>query len=157
MAGLKKSSMYNLVGSDYTTQPGEVYLKNIQTSIGLSPYGIRHSGEGVKSTGYFGFIPHSDGGLSTEISREDEWGREYPLLVPTLSREEIDTLINNRDIDQRIEDKAYDWAISRREQGLSPFASPTELRHPIPERIDFGYDYELLRKVLNDVERAFSK
>lgn len=159
MPGAKKPNKYSLASSDYAKRPRQSYLRDTYSNVGLAPYGVRYSGEGVKSTGYFGFIPSPEGGVSTEISREDEYGREYPLLVPTLSREEIDELVHNqgRTFDQRIEDKAYDWAASRRKKGIGPFASPTELRYPMPERVDFGYDTELLRKVLNDVRQAFSK
>lgn len=159
MAGLKKSRMYNLASSDYAKRPKQSYLREVYSDVGLAPYGIRHGGEGVKSTGYFGFIPHAEGGVSTEISREDEYGREYPLLVPTLSREEIDELVSSQgeNFNQRVEDKAYDWAARRREQGMSPFAGPTELRYPMPERVNFNYPSELLRRVLSDVRQAFSK
>ena len=63
--------------------------------IGLAPFGIRHSGEGAKGKGYFGELPSKDGMVSTEISTESDIG-EHPLLVPTLTRKEIQHLLGHK-------------------------------------------------------------
>ena len=97
---------------------------------GLAPYGIRHSGEGVKAKGYFGLLPHADGGMSTEISSEDDKG-EFPLLAPTLTKKEVNWLLSGKEPTDEIYQKAIQWAEFRRSQGLSPFASQTELRSPV--------------------------
>ena len=96
---------------------------------GLAPYGVRHSGEGVKAKGYFGLLPHLEGGMSTEISSEDNKG-EFPLLVPTLTKSEVNLLLSGKEPTDEIYQKAIQWAEFRRSQGLSPFAGQTELRIP---------------------------
>ena len=99
---------------------------------GLAPYGLRHSGEGVKGKGYFGLLPNKMDGVSTEISVEDETG-EYPLIVPTLTAEELDRLLAGKDPTAEMMEKASSWAATRRKRGESPFASPTEVRMPRPK------------------------
>lgn len=104
-------------------------------STGFDPYGIRHSGEGVKGKGYFGILPHSSGSYATELSSESDINGknvEYPLIVPTLSKEEINHLLNDKEPTDEIYRKAEEYARQRLQQGLNPFASPTELRYPIP-------------------------
>jgi hypothetical protein len=99
---------------------------------GLAQYGLRHSGEGVKGKGYFGLLPNKMDGVSTEISVEDETG-EYPLIVPTLTAEELDRLLAGKDPTAEMMEKASSWAATRRKRGKSPFASPTEVRMPRPK------------------------
>jgi hypothetical protein len=98
-------------------------------NIGLSPYGLRNSGEGVKGKGYFGLLPTSEGGFSSEISMHDDTG-EFPLLVPTLTKKEVDYLLMGNDPTKEIIEKAMDWSSQRRSKGLSPFADPSEMRIP---------------------------
>lgn len=152
---------YYLSSYDYAKHPDEAYLRRQETDlIGLAPHGFRYGSFAPKASGYFGYLP-VDEGVSTEISAEHN-GIEFPLLSPNMSREEIDHLLRYQgDPDytpDRTYEKAYDWAEQRRAAQQSPFADVTYgLRYPIPERVEFGYDNELLRKVLNDVEQAFSK
>jgi hypothetical protein len=104
------------------------------SGVGLAPYGIRHSGQGAKGLGYFGALPGTDG-HSTELSSEfDHNGKsiEHPLLVPTLSREQINQLLGGADPSEDIYAKARAHALMRMQQGLSPFAGPQELRLPLP-------------------------
>jgi len=96
----------------------------------VAPYGIRHSGEGVKGMGYFGPLQGAEG-VSTEISAEDESG-EFPLLVPTLTAEEVKLLLSGGQPTEAIYRKAAEHARTRRESGKSPFSAPTELRYPLP-------------------------
>ncbi len=98
---------------------------------GLAQYGLRHSGEGVKGKGYFGLMAGRDGTV-TELSAEDESG-EFPLVVPTLTAEELDRLLAGGEPTPEMLDKASSWAATRRKRGESPFASPTELRMPRPK------------------------
>jgi hypothetical protein len=103
--------------------------------FGLAPAGIRHSGEGVKGKGFFGPIPNPFGGSSTELSSEFEHGGktiEHPLLVPTLSREEMDSLVRGGAPTDAIYKKAQAFALQRIGMGLSPFAGGSELRYPLP-------------------------
>jgi hypothetical protein len=98
---------------------------------GLAQYGLRHSGEGVKGKGYFGPMAGREGTV-TELSAEDESG-EFPLVVPTLTAEEIELLLAGKDPTAEMMEKASSWAATRRKRGESPFASPTEVRMPRPK------------------------
>lgn len=118
-------------GGLFKYDPDEIAQLAASVSEGLAPYGVRHSGEGVKGKGYFGALPNKAGGVSTEISAEDESG-EYPLIVPTLSAEELDALLADQEPTEEMYSKARSWADTRRARGQSPFAQPNELRMPRP-------------------------
>lgn len=56
---------------------------------------------------------------------------DFPTLVPTLSKEEVNTMVNdiipnNKRIPNEIMNKAIDFARERIAQGKSPFASKEE-------------------------------
>lgn len=51
---------------------------------------------------------------------------EIPTLVPTLTRKELNHLLNGGEPTKAIMDKAYDHAITRIKSGKSPFASKDE-------------------------------
>ena len=56
---------------------------------------------------------------------------DFPTLVPTLTKEEVDLMINevipnNGEVPESVMRKAIDFAQSRIKNGLSPFASPEE-------------------------------
>lgn len=92
-----------------------------------SPYGRREDGT-PKGKGYFGFLKRKDGGISTEISVGlDMDGKEVlmPALVPTLSQDEVNYLLNDWEkgtpIPQPILRKAADHAVIRIREGKSPF------------------------------------
>ena len=106
--------------------------RRISGRQGLAPYGLRHSGIAPKGLGFFGAIPNPRGGISTELSAESD-GLEYPLIVPTLSKEELNGVLSGQPSTEALA-KALSHAISRRKQGLSPFAGPTDLRWPRPEK-----------------------
>ena len=108
-------------------------LKQFSGDEGLAPYGLRHSGEGAKGKGYFGDLPTKSGRTATEYSIEDESG-EYPSLVPTLTKKELNHLLADKKPTDEIYDKAESWANERKKNGKSPFASPTELRMPTPNK-----------------------
>lgn len=103
---------------------------------GLAPYGMRHSGDAPKGKGYFGELKHASGDTATELSSEFEYNGktvEHPLIVPTLTKSEINHLLSGKQPTDEIYNKAESWAKSRIEQGKSPFAEPTEVRMPVPE------------------------
>lgn len=105
------------------------------SSLGIAPFGLRNSGDTAKSKGYFGLLPNIDGGFSTEISSESDINGknvEYPLIVPTLTSDELSHLLSNKEPTDEIYRKAEEYARQRLQQGLSPFASPNELRYPVP-------------------------
>jgi len=85
----------------------------------------------MKGKGYFGLLPMAGGQVATEISSTDEQGRNYPLLVPTLTQQEIQYLLQGNQPTNDIYNKAEMWAESRRKMGLSPFAAPTDMRVPM--------------------------
>jgi len=107
-------------------------LKRYNTDEGLAPHGLRHAGDSVKGKGYFGYLDTAKGYPMTEFSSEDEKG-EYPLVVPTLTKEELETLKSEKRTPE-IEDKAQSWAETRRKSGKSPFAQPDEPRMPTPKK-----------------------
>jgi len=56
----------------------------------------------------------------------------HPLLVPTLNKQEIDLLRMGLKPTPEIYKKAQDYAQQRIGAGQSPFATPQELRYPMP-------------------------
>lgn len=100
----------------------------------VATYGKREDGT-AKGAGYFGEIPHpgKSGVFSTELSigvELDGQETQIPLLVPTLTRSEIDKVIAGKD-DDAIVQKAVDHARKRMKQGKSPYADAGEY-HPLP-------------------------
>jgi len=108
-------------------------LKRYSGQQSIAPHGLRHTGDSAKGSGYFGKLDTPDGGAMTEYSAEDEQG-EYPLVVPTLTKEELDRLVSGKGDTEEVDAKARAWAKSRRKEGKSPFAGPEELRRPIPKK-----------------------
>jgi hypothetical protein len=89
----------------------------------------------LKGKGYFGEIPVNQGGAMTEFSSAYEQNGKmvsHPLLVPTLNKQEIDLLRMGIEPTPEIYKKAQDYAQQRIGAGQSPFASPQELRYPMP-------------------------
>jgi hypothetical protein len=89
----------------------------------------------LKGKGYFGEIPVNQGGAMTEFSSAYEQDGKlvsHPLLVPTLNKQEIDLLGMGLEPTPEIYKKAQDYAQKRIGAGQSPFASPQELRYPVP-------------------------
>jgi hypothetical protein len=89
----------------------------------------------LKGKGYFGEIPVNQGGAMTEFSSAYEQDGKlvsHPLLVPTLNKQEIDLLGMGLEPTPEIYKKAQDYAKQRIGAGQSPFASPQELRYPMP-------------------------
>lgn len=132
MADQRGSGLLNV----YQSRMG---LRPLLSGVGIAPFGIGHSGERVKGKGFFGPLPSQQDGysllpnFSTEISTEDDFG-EYPLMVPTLSADELDLLLKGSDPTDAIYDKAFEHAKMRRSKGLSPFAGTGEAAYPVPLR-----------------------
>lgn len=55
---------------------------------------------------------------------------EFPLMVPTLSGEELSSLLSGERPSDEVYRKASHWAASRREAGRSPFADPVGIHAP---------------------------
>jgi hypothetical protein len=91
---------------------------------------------GYKGLGYFGELPSVDQegrpSRSTELAGEIE-GIHFPLLVPTLTKEEINHLLSGKPATDQIWNKAYAHALMRGQGGKDPFATMYDKRHKVPE------------------------
>jgi len=126
--------------------------------------GARYLEEGQKLTegsfkgkGFFGGIPTKDGSMMTEYSSAFEVKGKtvsYPLIVPTLTADELNLLRMTGEVTPEIEKKAQEFALKRLAQGKNPFASPKELRYPLPK----GFDLKIFTPVVNSAPEnpAFS-
>lgn len=100
-----------------------------------STYGKRTDGT-PKGLGFFGEIPRQDDpkSFSTELSATMNLGGKdilLPLLVPTLTHEEITALVAGQAPTKAMYDKAAVHAIERLKAGKSPFAGAGE-QVPLP-------------------------
>ncbi len=93
------------------------------------PWGKRPDGS-VKGSGFFGGLKTPTGQAMSELSiRDTPTGPDVPTLVPTLSEDELRSLLNIKDgirIPDSIAKKAFDHAEMRKGQGRSAFAQPGE-------------------------------
>lgn len=105
-------------------------------------YGNRPDGT-KKGTGFFGEIKRPDGNVMTEISIGVGLnGKEtnIPLIVPTLTKQEMDYLLKNdpksktfmNKMPPSIIDKAVDHAVMRMKEGKSPFVGADEKAMELP-------------------------
>lgn len=125
--------LMNTLGLSQSQDMGRnVGLKNYSAGEGLAPYGLRYGSGTPKGSGYLGKLNQKDGGFSTEISSESDIG-EYPLIVPTLTKQELGLLLSDQKPTKEIYQKAESWAKSRLKKNESPFASRVGLLYPYPE------------------------
>ena len=110
-------------------------LSSYLTNPGLAPFGLRNSGDSAKGKGFFGMLQRPDGGFSSELSAENGAG-EFPLIVPTLTREELNQLLSGAPPTDVIYRKAQAHAAERMQKGLNPFAQDNELRYPMPGSLE---------------------
>jgi hypothetical protein len=116
------------------------YLGMPQTNS-LAPFGLRYSESvadqpQVKGRGYLGAIPTAEGMPMTELSSSFELDGQviqHLLIVPTLTAQEIQLLQMGGEPTPEIYTKAQQFALERIKQGFSPFATPQDLRMPMPE------------------------
>ncbi len=107
----------------------------------LAPYGLRYSESvadqpQIKGRGYLGAIPTTEGMPMTELSSSFELDGQviqHPLIVPTLTAQELQLLQMGGEPTPEIYTKAQQFALDRIRQGMSPFATPQDLRMPMPE------------------------
>jgi len=140
----------------------------------------------VKGLGYFGQLKRPDGMLSTELSAgvsgPEYGGKEIqiPLLVPTLTQDEINLLLSGGKVTEEIYRKAEEHARMRLSKGLDPFAQPgeqkpikpspkeesfvdwqsifgePEIEEPIPQKPSTIQNIlGLLKKITPDIKEAF--
>lgn len=107
-------------------------LRLLGSGEGVGSYGSLYDALGVKGSGYFGPLKSKDG-FSTEISAADESG-DFPLIVPTLSADELDSLLRGEQPSDEVYAKARAYADSRRADGKSPYAENEGLKHPLPKK-----------------------
>jgi len=94
-----------------------------------------------KGPGFLGTLQRPDGKVSTELSigvSFDGKEMEIPTLVPTLTKEEINFLLNAGEgtkLPQSIKKKAVEHAKKRIKQGLSPFKEGTLGKEKLSDRI----------------------
>lgn len=104
-------------------------------------YGYRIDGT-PKGKGYFGELRRPDGGVSTELSvgvNFDGKETQIPLLVPSLSPNEIRYLISGGEATPEIMKKAVMYARRRKVLGMSPFAQNGEQYAPPMMQLPMGY------------------
>jgi hypothetical protein len=126
---------------------GRDYLYGLSTDrdrLGLAPARYLEEGQNisqgtVKRKGYFGEIPTNNDSMMTEFSSAFEVGGktvQYPLVVPTLTADELNLLRLTGEATPEIQKKAQEFALNRLSRGLDPFATTQELRYPLPENLD---------------------
>ena len=93
----------------------------------MADYGLRNDGT-AKSSGYLGELTNKHGDVMTEFTvgvNIDGKEVDIPTLVPTLSKGELNTLLNLDDgepVPDNIVQAAIDHAMYRRSVGKSVFA-----------------------------------
>lgn len=99
-------------------------------------YGDRVDGT-KKGEGFFGKIKRPDGKVSTELSVGfDVDGKEVlmPAMVPTLTKKELDHLINGGEMTDAISRKVYKHGLKRIKENKSTFIEDGEKPTPIPKK-----------------------
>ena len=107
---------------------------------GMAPYGARWASQPgepfqAKGLGYMGKVPSASGQPMTELSTTfDLNGRQIaaPLMVPTLSVQEMRALQAGGEPTESIYRKAFEYAMRRQQQGRDTFAGSQDLRLPVP-------------------------
>ena len=96
----------------------------------MQPQGYGNRLDGTKKgLGFLGELKRPDGAVSTELSigvNFDGKEREIPALVPTLTKQEVDYLLNGGKPTKEIVRKAVEHARGRISSGKSPFAENGE-------------------------------
>ncbi len=107
---------------------GESKVAGGNPPTGKKDYGKRKDGT-PKGPGFFGELPTAGGNVDTEMSIpvEIDGGKmEVPTLVPTLSQEEINAVLQGGQIPDSVIQKATEHARMRISEGKSPFAEDGE-------------------------------
>ena len=94
----------------------------------MPDYGNRPDGT-AKGNGWYGPMPTNDGRVATELTIGVNLGGKetnIPLIVPTLSQEEINHLMAGGKPTQEMVSKAAQFAQERMAEGKSPYADNQE-------------------------------
>ena len=108
---------------------------------GLQTYGMRYGSNDLKGNGYFGMLPNTNGMQSSELSGESDGIGEYPLIQPSMTKDQLARLLKGDSNMDDIYQSAESWALQRKKMGLSPFSQQNELR-VVPGMIDVKLDYK---------------
>jgi len=90
---------------------------------GTFKFGKRLDGTN-KGLGFFGILDRPDGGISSELSfsfATDNGEILAPLIVPTLTKQELSSLLNGDKPTEAIVNKAMRFAIERLKAGKNTF------------------------------------
>lgn len=121
-------TLAEILGSQFGLNPAQPQLNT------LAPFGMRHDGFMPKGKGLLGMQPTTnDFGASTEISASMKIGgkeREVPLMVPSLTPQELSLLLRGGTPTESIYQKAQQYAQQRLARGLDAFAKPGEMYAP---------------------------
>jgi hypothetical protein len=93
-------------------------------------YGKRYKSNDYKGLGYFGPLQTPSGDTLSELSLDSVINGkqvQYPSVVPTLSADELKSILNKQRITDSIAAKALAHAKQRIAQGKSPFANEGDL------------------------------
>jgi hypothetical protein len=137
----------DIFGSDPFGRDYLYGLGDMGNRQGLAPYGFRYAENlsqptTTKKSGYLGDVGGYVGDIGeprsvmSELSASSEIGGrtvQYPLIVPTLTADELMLLHSGGKPTPEIYNKAQSWAVSRLQQGQDPFATPVSLRYPQPQ------------------------
>ena len=131
--------MPDFLTNNYLSQPNSgITQKYSQYPQFVTPNsGNRHQSTEPKGLGYFGELSRPDGRTSTELSVDvtmDGKNHQFPLLVPTLSLDEINHLLSGKQATPQILDKAIRHYMARGMQAKPAFAHPWETQ-PLPNGI----------------------
>ena len=137
MAEVRKSleSAWEDIMSPVNGTPSGVVNPGKMGEFGNNPYGMREDGT-PKGLGFFGKIQNTANPdkVSTELSFDfDVDGQNIlaPLMVPGLTKKELDWLLSGKQPTAEIYNKAQEFALQRLREGKSQWAAPDE-RHPVP-------------------------
>jgi len=134
---------FDIFGSDPL---GRNYIYGLSGSgdgQGLAPYGTRYAENlsqptTAKRGGYYGNIGTINDPMTEFSSAFEVNGRtvQYPLIVPTLTVDELQLLRSTGQATPEIDQKAQQFALNRLSRGQDPFATPQELRYPQPQGLN---------------------
>lgn len=149
MAGLSQAIAQTLFKMNPQLRAPSPKLGSAIAATVIPSYGMRLDNT-PKATGFFGPLQTPYGTTATEVSvgvNFDGQEQLIPSLVPTLTQEEINTVLSlkpEQKMPKNILDKAVSHARQRIGQGLSPFASNEEsgfnkfpVRQPFPSELEY--------------------
>jgi hypothetical protein len=105
--------------------------------LGVGNFGLRHDKSGYKGLGFLGDLRDINGIHMTEFSigtEIDGKEMEIPSIVPTLTKDEIRTIVDDKTTTETINKKAYRYAEKRVAEGKSVWASDVDRKKEIIRR-----------------------